>query len=142
MSSEQIKLFNEISKLSTEQRNPNSMNIDIASISEILHIINNEDKTVPYAIEKVIDKIEPLVIAIVEKMKIGGRLFYIGAGTSGRLGIVDASECPPTFGVTDDWVVGIIAGGDKAIRTAVEYAEDDITLAWKDLQSHEINENE
>ncbi len=116
--------------------------LDKMSVKELLTNINKEDKTVPYAVEKVIDKIEPLVKTIVEKMKIGGRLFYIGAGTSGRLGIVDASECPPTFGVTDDWVIGIIAGGDKAIRTAVEYAEDDINLAWKDLTAHEINEND
>ena len=116
--------------------------LDKMSVKELLTNINKEDKTVPYAIEKVIDKIEPLVKTIVEKMEIGGRLFYIGAGTSGRLGIVDASECPPTFGVTDDWVIGIIAGGDKAIRTAVEYAEDDINLAWKDLTAHEINEND
>lgn len=111
-------------------------------VSELLHSINNEDKTVPNAIELVIPHIERLVTAIVERMQQGGRLFYIGAGTSGRLGIVDASECPPTFGVDHGLVVGIIAGGDTAIRKAVEFAEDDEEQAWKDLQEHDINEKD
>lgn len=109
------------------------------SVGELLQNINNEDKTVPYAIEKAIPQIEPLVHAIVEKMRDGGRLFYIGAGTSGRLGILDASECPPTFGVPDDWVIGLIAGGDSAIRKAVEFAEDSETQAWADLQQYYID---
>ena len=109
------------------------------SVSELLNNINKEDKTVPYAVEKAIPQIEALVSDIVPKMRDGGRLFYIGAGTSGRLGIVDASECPPTFGVTDDWVIGLMAGGDKAIRKAVEFAEDDEQLAWKDLLPYHIN---
>ncbi len=109
-------------------------------VAEILHAINSEDKTVPLAIEKAIPSIEMLVSAIVPKMKAGGRLFYMGAGTSGRLGVVDASECPPTFGVEHGLVVGLIAGGDKAIRHPVEFAEDDMEQGWKDLQMHEIND--
>jgi N-acetylmuramic acid 6-phosphate etherase len=117
----------------------NYRHLEKMSTRELLTNINKEDRTVPTAVEKEIHKIEQLVNAIVPKMKNGGRLFYIGAGTSGRLGIVDASECPPTFGVTDDWVIGIIAGGDGAIRKAVEFAEDDVNLAWKDLQAYHIN---
>jgi N-acetylmuramic acid 6-phosphate etherase len=109
------------------------------SVQDLLANINNEDKSVPLAIEKVIPSIENLVTAIVEKMKAGGRLFYIGAGTSGRLGILDASEIPPTYGMPQGKVIGIIAGGDKAIRKAVENAEDDATQAWKDLQEFSIN---
>jgi N-acetylmuramic acid 6-phosphate etherase len=112
------------------------------SVLEILQNINNEDKTVAIAVEKIIPQIEALATAIVEKMKIGGRLFYIGAGTSGRLGILDASECPPTFGVPHDWVVGLMAGGDIAIRKAVENAEDDAEQAWIDLQTHQISEKD
>lgn len=108
----------------------------------LLEGINNEDKTVPYAVEKCIPQIEALVSQIVPRMKTGGRLFYIGAGTSGRLGIVDASECPPTYGVPHGMVVGIIAGGDKAIRKAVEFAEDDTEQAWKDLQKYKITEKD
>lgn len=108
-------------------------------LHEILESINKEDKTVPDAVEKAIPQLEKLAAATAEKMRNGGRLFYIGAGTSGRLGVVDASECPPTFGVPFDWVVGIIAGGDSAIRKAVEFAEDDAEKAWKDLQEYNIN---
>ena len=104
--------------------------------------INSEDKTVAFAVEKAIPQIEALVNQIVVRMKAGGRLFYIGAGTSGRLGVVDASECPPTFGVPFDMVVGIIAGGDKAIRKAVENAEDDFQQAWADLQEFNIDKND
>ncbi len=111
-------------------------------VSELLTNINNEDKKVPIAIDKVIPKIEALVNAVVEKMQLGGRLFYIGAGTSGRLGVVDASEIPPTFGVSHGKVIGIIAGGDKAIRKAVEHAEDDAAQAWKDLEEHSINQQD
>lgn len=111
-------------------------------LHDLLANINNEDKTVPLAVEKALPQIETLVTKVVEKMKKGGRLFYIGAGTSGRLGIVDASECPPTFGVPFDLVIGIIAGGDTAIRKAVEFAEDDKDQAWKDLQEWNINEND
>jgi N-acetylmuramic acid 6-phosphate etherase len=108
-------------------------------VQEILANINREDKTVPLAVEKAIPQIEKLVNAIIGKMLDGGRLFYMGAGTSGRLGIVDASECPPTYGVPHGLVNGIIAGGDKAIRKAVEFAEDDTEQGWKDLQEHEIS---
>ncbi len=112
------------------------------SVLELLSNINQEDKTVPLAVEKALPQIEILVIQIVSKMKLGGRLFYIGAGTSGRLGILDASECPPTFGVPANFVNGIIAGGDKAIRKAVENAEDDTNQAWLDLQEYKINAND
>ncbi|MBY0424538.1 MAG: N-acetylmuramic acid 6-phosphate etherase [Cytophagales bacterium] len=108
----------------------------------VLKAINAEDKTVPFAVEKAIPQIEALVNQIVAKMKTGGRLFYIGAGTSGRLGIVDASECPPTYGVPHDWVIGIIAGGDTAIRKAVEFAEDDTEQAWKDLEKFQFNSSD
>ncbi|MEX8549237.1 MAG: N-acetylmuramic acid 6-phosphate etherase [Mucilaginibacter sp.] len=111
-------------------------------LREILESINEEDQTVPLAVEKAIPQIEKLAAATAEKMRNGGRLFYIGAGTSGRLGVVDASECPPTFGVPFDWVVGLIAGGDTAIRKAVEFAEDDAEQAWKDLQEYQINAND
>jgi N-acetylmuramic acid 6-phosphate etherase len=113
--------------------------IDKMEVLDILKGINNEDKTVPLAVEKCLPQIERLAIAVTERMKNGGRLFYIGAGTSGRLGVVDASECPPTFGVPFDEVVGIIAGGDKAIRRAVENAEDDEKQAWIDLSEFNIN---
>lgn len=117
-------------------------NLEQMSVFEILTGINQEDKTVAYSVEKAIPQIEKLVNAIVEQMKKGGRLFYIGAGTSGRLGVVDASECPPTYGVPFDWVIGIIAGGDSAIRKAVEFAEDDEQQAWKDCQRYDINEKD
>lgn len=111
-------------------------------LHDLLTNINNEDKTVPLAIEKALPQIEAVVTKVVAQMKEGGRLFYIGAGTSGRLGIVDASECPPTFGVPFDMVIGIIAGGDTAIRKAVEFAEDDTTQAWKDLQQWDITQKD
>lgn len=112
------------------------------SVVDLLKNINNEDKTVAFSVEKQIVKVEKIVKVTVSKIKKGGRLFYIGAGTSGRLGVLDASECPPTFGVNHGIVVGIIAGGDKAIRKAVEFAEDDLDLGWKDLKHHKINEND
>lgn len=109
------------------------------SIKELLLNMNKEDKTVPLAIEKCIPQIEALATAVHERLAAGGRLFYIGAGTSGRLGIVDASECPPTYGVPHGMVIGIIAGGDSAIRKAVEFAEDDPNQAWKDLTEYDIS---
>jgi N-acetylmuramic acid 6-phosphate etherase len=109
------------------------------SVGDILTNINREDKTVPDAVEKVIPQIEKLVAHIVPKMQQGGRLFYMGSGTSGRLGVVDASECPPTFGVEQGVVIGLIAGGDKAIRKAQEFAEDDTEQGWKDLQENNIS---
>lgn len=112
------------------------------STRELLENINQEDKSVPEAVAKIILLIGKLVDLIVEKMQNGGRLFYIGAGTSGRLGILDASECPPTFGVPDDWVIGLIAGGDAAIRKSVEFAEDSTEQAWEDLQTYFINDQD
>jgi N-acetylmuramic acid 6-phosphate etherase len=113
-------------------------NLEQKSVLEILTDINKEDKTVAFSTEKAIPQLESLVSQIVPRMKQGGRLFYIGAGTSGRLGVVDASECPPTYGVSYDLVVGIMAGGEVAIRRAVENAEDDFEQAWKDLQEYNI----
>ena len=109
------------------------------STLDLLTNINKEDQKVALAVQKAIPYIIPLVDHIAEKMESGGRLFYIGAGTSGRLGILDASECPPTFGVPHDWVIGLIAGGDGAIRKAVEHAEDSDVLAWNDLLEYHIN---
>ncbi|MBL8010978.1 MAG: N-acetylmuramic acid 6-phosphate etherase [Flavobacteriales bacterium] len=108
------------------------------STTELLGHINTEDRRVPEAVGRVVREIATLVEAIAVRMHRGGRLFYLGAGTSGRLGIVDASECPPTFGVPHGLVVGLIAGGDRAIRKAVEFAEDDREQGWKDLQEHAI----
>lgn len=105
-------------------------------VSEVLKYINREDMLVAEAVECAIPQIEPLVCAIESRMKQGGRLFYVGAGTSGRLGVLDASELPPTFGVSPDWVIGIIAGGDEALRRAVEHAEDDEKQGWLDLESY------
>lgn len=116
--------------------------LDKMSVAELLHSINQEDRSVPDAVEKAIPQLEKLVTITAERMRNGGRLFYIGAGTSGRLGIVDASECPPTYGVPFDWVIGIIAGGDGAIRKAVEFAEDDTEQAWIDLQDYNINDKD
>lgn len=112
------------------------------SIHTILTSINKEDQKVPKAVENSIPQIEKLTEKISEKLKNGGRLFYIGAGTSGRLGILDASECPPTFGVSKDLVIGIIAGGDKAIRDAVEFAEDSTSQAWEDLSVYQISKED
>jgi N-acetylmuramic acid 6-phosphate etherase len=115
----------------------NYNHLEQMSVKELLANINREDQRVPLAIEKAIPQIEELVKEIVQRMQQGGRLFYIGAGTSGRLGIVDASECPPTYGVPHDWVIGLIAGGDAAIRKAVEFAEDDEEGAWCDMQPYQ-----
>ncbi|MGV6828738.1 MAG: N-acetylmuramic acid 6-phosphate etherase [Flavobacteriales bacterium] len=112
------------------------------TISELLKNINNEDQLVPNAVKKALPKIKKLTKKVVEKLKSGGRLFYIGAGTSGRLGILDASECPPTFGVPHELVIGLIAGGDTAIRKAVEFAEDSKTQGWKDLKYHNITQKD
>lgn len=117
-------------------------NLEKMSVKDLLTNINAEDHTVPHAIAKVIPDIENLIERTVEKMKVGGRLFYTGAGTSGRLGIVDASECPPTYGVPPGMVVGIMAGGDAAIRKSVEFAEDDTEQGWKDLLDYDISEKD
>jgi len=126
----------------TTEQSSKYEHLEQMSVADLLQNINSEDKTVPLAVEKSLPQIEALVTKIVEKIKLGGRIFYIGAGTSGRLGIVDASECPPTFGVPFDLVNGIIAGGDNAIRRAVENAEDNKTQAWIDLQEQNIGEND
>ncbi len=117
-------------------------NLEKMSVHDLLSNINKEDQTVPHAVAKVIPQIEKLVERIVEKMMDGGRLFYTGAGTSGRLGVVDASECPPTYGVPQGMVIGIIAGGDTAIRRSVENAEDDEAQGWNDLLAHSINKQD
>ena len=125
--SEQPSLYNDLEK---------------KSVGEILHDINNEDKKVAFAVEKAIPQIEKLVTEIVSRMRRGGRIFYMGAGTSGRLGVLDASEIPPTFGMDSSWVVGIIAGGDTSLRNPVENAEDDTEQGWKDLQAFDINDRD
>ncbi|GAA4238084.1 N-acetylmuramic acid 6-phosphate etherase [Postechiella marina] len=122
----------------TTEQDSKYSHLEKMSLSKLLENINNEDKTVPIAVQKAIPQIEALVNQIVIKLKEGGRLFYLGAGTSGRLGIVDASECPPTFGVSHELVVGLIAGGDTAIRKAVEFAEDSTTQGWQDLLKNNI----
>lgn len=125
--------------ISTTESTSNYDHLEQMSVSELLTNINNEDKSVPLAVEKALPQLEKLIEKAVERLKSGGRLFYIGAGTSGRLGILDASECPPTYGVPSDLVIGLIAGGDHAIRYAVENAEDDPQQAWKDLLLHDID---
>ena len=126
----------------TTEKNSNYSDLELLTFSEIINGINQEDCTVAFAVQKKTAEITKLSEAVFSKMKNGGRLFYIGAGTSGRLGIVDASECPPTFGVAFDNVIGIIAGGDIAIRRAVEFAEDDTLQAWKDLKDWNVNSND
>lgn len=125
--SEQPSLYNDLEK---------------KSVLEILTDINTEDHKVADAVQKAIPQIEKLVTGIVERMKRGGRIFYMGAGTSGRLGVLDASEIPPTFGMDPSWVIGIIAGGDTALRNPVENAEDDTAQGWKDLQAFNVNEKD
>ncbi|MEC7062992.1 MAG: N-acetylmuramic acid 6-phosphate etherase [Bacteroidota bacterium] len=117
-------------------------NLDLLDTIDLLHGINNEDQKVAKAVQLIIPDIEKFINSAYKNMEKGGRLFYIGAGTSGRLGIVDASECPPTFGVDHDLVVGLIAGGDSAIRKAVEFAEDDSDQGWLDLEEHNIDHND
>ena len=125
--SEQSSLYNDLEK---------------KSVLEILTDINTEDHKVADAVQKAIPQIEKLVTGIVERMKRGGRIFYMGAGTSGRLGVLDASEIPPTFGMDPSWVIGIIAGGDTALRNPVENAEDDTAQGWKDVQAFNVNEQD
>ena len=125
--SEQSSLYNDLEK---------------KSVQEILTDINTEDHKVADAVEKAIPQITKLVEGIVERMKRGGRIFYMGAGTSGRLGVLDASEIPPTFGMDPSWVIGIIAGGDTALRNPVENAEDDTVQGWKDLEAFNVNEKD
>ena len=117
-------------------------NLEKKSVDRLLKIINLEDQTVAISVKKVIPKINKLITKAVAQIKNRGRLFYIGSGTSGRLGVVDASECPPTFGVSSELVTGIIAGGDKAIRKSVENAEDEPNQGWKDLVKYNISTND
>lgn len=131
-----------LEKLTTELRNPKSMELDNKSIKEVLLLMNEEDATVPLAVKKEIDNIESVVKGVVKAFKNGGRLIYVGAGTSGRLGILDASECPPTFGVEPTLVQGLIAGGEKAILKAIEGAEDDEESGQLDLKAISINEKD
>jgi N-acetylmuramic acid 6-phosphate etherase len=126
----------------TTEQDSNYNHLEKMSINEILININNEDKTVPEVVKKALPQIENLIKQVVTKLKSGGRLFYIGSGTSGRLGIVDASECPPTFGVPHELVIGLIAGGDSAIRKAIEFAEDSTTQGWKDLSEFNISKKD
>jgi N-acetylmuramic acid 6-phosphate etherase len=136
-----LLLNNSLMKFTTEKES-NYTDLEHMSVQELLVNINKEDQTVALAVKESIAQVEALTSVIVARMKNGGRLFYIGAGTSGRLGILDASECPPTFGVPFDWVIGLIAGGDSAIRKAVEFAEDDAEQGWKDLLEYSINEKD
>lgn len=126
----------------TTEQDSNYNHLETMSVSDLLNNINKEDKTVPDAVETALPQIEKLVTIIIDKLKEGGRLFYLGAGTSGRLGILDASECPPTFGVSHNLVIGLIAGGDSAIRKAVEFAEDSTTQGWEDLKSYQISKKD
>lgn len=128
-------LLNALGQMITEQRNPNSMHIDHLSALEIVQVINNEDKLVPLAVEKCLPQIAEAVEKIVAAFQQGGRLVYVGAGTSGRLGVLDASECPPTYGVPPEMVVGIIAGGERALRFPIEGAEDNREQGKADLQA-------
>lgn len=128
--------------IKTTEQDSNFDHLEKMEISELLKNINSEDKTVAFAVEKALPQIELVTKVVIEKLAQGGRLFYTGAGTSGRLGILDASECPPTFGVSHDLVIGLIAGGDTAIRKAVEFAEDSLTQGWKDLKSYQISEKD
>ena len=126
----------------TTESDSNYDALEKMSTADLLININAEDKTVALSVEKQLSQIENLINAIVPKMKKGGRLFYLGAGTSGRLGVVDASECPPTFGVDHGLVIGLIAGGDTAMRKAVEFAEDSRELGWNDLSEYAVNTND
>lgn len=132
----------DINKISTEQRNENTKNIDLLKTKEMLKLINEEDKKVAFAVEKAIDQITLVVDEITNVFENGGRLVYLGAGTSGRIGVLDASECPPTFGVPESMVVGLIAGGDYALRHAVENVEDSRQDAINDLKNINFNKND
>lgn len=132
----------DLTKLSTETRNPKSMELDTMSVSEILQLMNSEDQTVPLAIQKQLPQIENAVETIIQQFKKGGRLIYLGAGTSGRLGVLDAAECVPTFGTDPTLVQGLIAGGQSAMTVAVEGAEDSLSLAQEDLKKLDLNEDD
>ncbi len=130
----------EFNKITESDSNHN--NLELKTTKDLVNIINSEDMTVANSVKKILPKLTELIDKIYDKMLNGGRLFYIGAGTSGRLGILDASECPPTFGVSDKLVIGLIAGGDKAIRKSQEFAEDNLKQGWLDLLKHKINNND
>ena len=132
----------EINQLTTEKRNPNTMYLDQMSVGQVLELMNKEDQQVPEAIAEALGQIEAAVETIIQSFNAGGRLIYFGAGTSGRLGVLDAAECVPTFGVSPDLVVGLIAGGDKAMVEAVEGAEDSLTLAEEDFKKLKLNAND
>lgn len=132
----------DFSSMATEQRNPNTMEIDTLSTIDMVRRINNEDKTVALAVEKELDSIAKAIDVITEQLKKGGRLFYCGAGTSGRLGVLDASECPPTYGVSPDLVIPLIAGGKEALLNAREGAEDDFSLCEADLRAHDFSKDD
>lgn len=135
-------LLQSLAKMITEQRNPNSMNIDRLSALDIVRVINNEDKQVPMAVEKCLPQIAEAVEKIVDAFQQGGRLVYVGSGTSGRLGVLDASECPPTYGVSPEMVVGLIAGGKRALRHPIEGAEDNAEQGKADLQAVNFSEKD
>lgn len=135
-------LFNQLEKLLTEQRNPNSREIDLADSREIVRIINDEDKKVAFAVEKKLDIIADAIDAIVDRLKRGGRILYFGAGTSGRLGVLDAAECPPTFGTAPETVQGFIAGGKEAMFVAQEGAEDSEKVGADEVKRVEVNAND
>ena len=124
------------------EKSSNYNHLENKTVKDLVSIINKEDHSVAKSVSKNLEKIEKLINNIEPRMHKGGRLFYIGAGTSGRLGILDASECPPTFGVSDQIVIGLIAGGDKAIRKSQEFAEDSLEQGWEDLKKYEINSND
>lgn len=124
------------------EKSSNYNHLENKTVKDLVSIINKEDQSVAKSVSKNLEKIEKLINKIEPRMHKGGRLFYIGAGTSGRLGILDASECPPTFGVSDQIVIGLIAGGDKAIRKSQEFAEDSLERGWEDLKKYEINSND
>jgi len=128
--------------IKTTEKESNHQDLEKMSISQLMRNMNFEDKSVPIAVEKAIPQIEKVTEKVVKQLSNKGRLFYIGSGTSGRLGVVDASECPPTFGVSHDLVIGLIAGGDPAIRKAIEFAEDSKTQGWEDLKKHDISQND
>ena len=129
--------FNKITEADSKHNN-----LEQKSISDLLQGMHQEDQNAVQAVGKALPQIEPLIERVIHQLKKGGRLFYIGAGTSGRLGVLDASECPPTFGTPPEKVIGLIAGGDHALRNSIENAEDDSEQAWKDLSKHQINSND
>lgn len=137
-----VDLLVDLRRIDTEQQNKNTINLDQMSVREALTVMNQEDKKVAKAIEKVLTEIEKAVHVIIEKFNVGGRLIYIGAGTSGRLGVLDAAECPPTFGAPKEQVVGIIAGGEKAFTEAIEGSEDNIEMGKEDLEKIGLTKND